>query len=76
MLYFARRLLTALHGTRQHDGQRLDKIWRTVQSKGVDVLAVITTSHVLLAKANGVLSGRNIVKDLEFSLRDALRPGK
>jgi hypothetical protein len=44
---------------------------RTIQGERVDVLTVVTASHVLLAKTNGVLSGGNTVKDLEVSLRDA-----
>jgi hypothetical protein len=46
----------------------------TIQRERVDVFAVITASHVLLAETNSVLSGRNTIKDLEVSFRDALTP--
>ena len=77
ILYLLRRPLTAI--TRNLVNtlcSRRNWVRRTVQSKRVDVFAVITASHVLLAKTNGVLSGRNAIKDFEVCLRDALIPGK
>ena len=47
-------------------------VGRTVQREGVDVLAVVTASHELLAKTNGVLALGDVVEDLELLLRDAL----
>jgi hypothetical protein len=48
-------------------------VTRTVESEGVDVFPVIAASHVLLAETNGVLSCWDAIKDLEFSLRYALK---
>lgn len=44
----------------------------TIESKRVDVLAIIGAGHVLLAKTNSVLSCRHAIKLLEIRLRDAL----
>ena len=44
----------------------------TSKSEGVDVLAVVTARHELLAKTNGVFALGYIVKHLELLLGDAL----
>ena len=45
---------------------------RTGERERVDVLAVVATGHVLLAKTNSVLALRDAVKDLEGFFGDAL----
>ena len=45
---------------------------RTGERKGVDILAVVTASHELLAETDSVLALGNVVEHLELLLRDAL----
>ena len=44
----------------------------TIQSKRVNIFAVITARHVLLAKTNGVFALSNTVENFEVRLRDTL----
>lgn len=44
----------------------------TIQSKGIDILAVIWPSHVLLSKANGIFSFGDPIKLFKVTLGNTL----
>ena len=46
----------------------------TGQCEGVDILTVVCAGHVLLAQADGVLSGGDAIELFELCLVDALIP--
>jgi hypothetical protein len=84
MLYFSSKFATAAKRiglarcalarcTRRMTRAREEqKMGRTGEGKGVDVFAVVTAGHELLAKADGVLALGNTVEDLKILLRNAL----
>ncbi len=80
MLYFSRRLETAIKNTVSDGRERLEcmqcemkpvcckrkvvESGLTCQSEGVDILAVVCACHVLLSKADGVFALGDAVEDL------------
>ena len=46
--------------------------WNTIESKRVNVFAVIGPCHVLLTETNGVFALRDTVEGLKVAFRDAL----